>query len=180
MSSAMADMSSMPEAPTTGPDAPREYITPKLVSSDPAVQAMLEDQSFLEWLKSQRPPTEEVWQPPVDTPPVDMPDDTYVATPDIAPIDPSMTGVINSLKENAATGTGPSAQQKYNTVNALREIVGLPRYATYEEYKAGEGVAKGGSIRMANGGSIPEGVIRHMKRAAIAARMHKAGGQVNG
>ena len=62
----------------------------------------------------------------------------------------------------------------------LRDIVGLPRYGTYEEYKAGEGVAKGGSIRMANGGSIPEGVIRHMKRAAIAARMHKAGGRVNG
>jgi len=25
--------------------------------------------------------------------------------------------------------------------------------------------------------SIPEGVIRHMKRAAIAARLHKAGGR---
>ena len=180
MSSAMADMSSMPEAPATGPDAPREYITPKLVSSDPAVQAMLEDQSFLEWLKSQKPPTEEIWQPPVDMPPVDMPDDTYVATPDIVPTRPSLTGVITNLKENAATGIDASAQQKYNTVNALRDIVGLPRYNTYEEYKAGEGVAKGGSIRMAHGGSIPEGVIRHMKRAAIAARMHKAGGRVNG
>jgi len=135
---------------------------------------MLEDQSFLEWLKSQKPPTEEVWTPPVDEPiafdprdPRNMPDDTYMP-PDPGPApNPDAPAVDPAMKQ-------------YDLVNHLREIVGLPKYATFEEYKAGEGVAKGGSIRMANGGSIPEGVIRHMKRAAIAARMHKAGGRVNG
>lgn len=100
-------------------------------------------------------PPASVVAPPI-APPVAPP---VVAPPVVAPPDTSAPPTVPAVEDDLGIDSGFLAWLK----------------------SQGFGKKAGGSIRMASGGSVPEGVIRHMKRAAIAARMHKAqGGRING